>query len=342
MNQPLFTLKVLRAGYGDSLITRVGDSHPYSNIIIDGGIGDTYKILIKEIEYIKKNQEVIDLLVITHIDDDHINGIKKLFQNEVLNKEILKKVWFNSGLNIGVEKRVEFKDTNINKGVINSKFIENELIEKNINWIRVKIIAGYEELIGESKIKVISPTNDILEKLKEQWKTEKLKDLDKSNYSDHSLSIERLLQNPFQEDKSIPNQSSIALIIEYSGRKLLLLADSQPSVLIDCLKDETNKNYDIIKVSHHGSKNNMNIDLLNLIKSNFFIISTNGALYNHPDKESLSYIVSHYKETITLAFNYKNIFDKKIFTESEVDKYSIKLISIQDKIIDIYNNLKII
>lgn len=80
----------------------------------------------------------------------------------------------------------------------------------------------------------------------------------------------------------------------------------------------TNKKYsvenpleiDYVKVSHHGSKYNISNKLLDIIRCNNYIISTNGGFGNayHPDRETIAKILYHPKRdlgsTIHLYFNY--------------------------------------
>lgn len=67
-------ISFLKAHYGDSIHIE----HKAHHVIIDGGPQcDELNAIIKDI--IDK-QEVIDLLVITHYDEDHILGIYKILK----------------------------------------------------------------------------------------------------------------------------------------------------------------------------------------------------------------------------------------------------------------------
>lgn len=54
-------------------------------ILIDGGYVDTYKtFLLPKLVEIADNGSVIDVLVVTHIDSDHISGIIRMLEEDKL------------------------------------------------------------------------------------------------------------------------------------------------------------------------------------------------------------------------------------------------------------------
>lgn len=59
-----------------------------------------YGDLHKTVEEIKDRKEKIDLLILTHIDGDHIGGLKKWFEMDKNAFDIISKVWFNAGKTI--------------------------------------------------------------------------------------------------------------------------------------------------------------------------------------------------------------------------------------------------
>jgi hypothetical protein len=88
---------------------------------------------------------------------------------------------------------------------------------------------------------------------------------------------------------------------------------------------------DFIKLSHHGSRENINKEFLSLVKTNQFIILANGnKKHYHPHKETLVRIIDYYKEydeKISFIFNYniKSIFkdDYPIFKDEELRQNNI-------------------
>lgn len=165
-------------------------------------------------------------------------------------------------------------------------------------------------------IKVLSPTPYALEQLRGKWK----KDLKKLGFAGNALNQEfddgfefllskdqpsttsnlissskRNLEDIYVPDTSITNRSSISIIIEYEGKRLLFLGDSWSEDIEGSLTalygDDKQIIFDAIKVSHHGSLNNTSPSLLSLVDSPLYFISTNGKKHNHPDMPLMKAIV---------------------------------------------------
>jgi beta-lactamase superfamily II metal-dependent hydrolase len=215
--------------------------------------------------------------------------------------------------------------------------------------------------INDINFKILSPNNDKLKELTKYWKRElykkgfssdvnltdfnedvfeyilslekEKKRLAKKNVSSGSLlSIEDLLKEQFIEDDTATNGSAIAFVIEHQSFKLLFLADAHPSVIIQNLKEHYKEEefpikFDLIKISHHGSKNNTSPELLKYIDSEKYIFSTNGLIHNHPDKETIARIISREsKFTRTLYFNYPLDTINEFKNDSLNGKYNYKII----------------
>ena len=88
---------------------------------------------------------------------------------------------------------------------------------------------------------------------------------------------------------------------------------------------------ELVKLSHHGSKKNTNQELLDIVNSHRFIISTNGNIHNHPNKEALSRIIKNPKRDnreIEFWFNHEEDIYPKIFTDRELAnrEYNFRLV----------------
>ena len=111
------------------------------------------------------------------------------------------------------------------------------------------------------------------------------------------------------------------------------MGDSVPSIVCDSLNQiNSDKRFALVKLSHHGSRKNTNDNLFEYLQSNYFVVSTNGDRFNHPDKECLARIANYYEDEIIFAYNYNSILDEKIFSVEELSKYKIKEIMIKNPI----------
>ena len=341
-------IKVLQAFNGDSILLTFKDpENKNRNILIDGGTERTYsyndrrhlrpvagelKTVINELETLR---EKIDLLVITHIDSDHIGGIVKWLKQDKKNFDLIGKIWFNSGRLLAkhfgkyeTEDHLvpliitEGTDTSYKQGA----FIENYLEERGI-WDQ-KIISDKTELTEFGiEFKILSPSIDKLSTLITDWQKEEPESHTSSpKEDDYKVSLKNLIDKDiFREDASIPNGSSIAFILTYyNSKNILLLGDAHPSTVISGLKhfgfsQEKPLKAELVKISHHGSQGNTNYELLSLIDCTNFIISTNGKRHNLPNKQCLARIIKN-TPGAKLYFNYPELIDN-IFLPEDRDEY---------------------
>jgi beta-lactamase superfamily II metal-dependent hydrolase len=338
--------KFLKAFNGDCILINFKEGDFNRNILIDGGTGSTYfqksrgKIkhndLHQELKNIKDRQELIDLLILTHVDDDHIGGILKWFKydNEALN--LVQKVWFNSGRTINKLFEPEEKynnsfelnralstDTSIGQGVEFEDFLKS----KPGIWDEQVIKAGDELTVHGVDFKILSPDKDKLKNLLGKWEKEEPDSLNTSGHkNDYESSLNQHVENDsFEEDTSKHNGSSISFILSYNDKNYLFLGDSFPSVVCSSLKANHCSELsplpcEFVKVSHHGSKANNSNELLKLIDSKKYIISTNGAKHSHPNKQFLARLINQ-NNNCEIFFNYPDLIND-IFSQEDYDAFT--------------------
>src|SRR5688572_14613920 len=76
----MYTIEMLPASLGDCLWIEYGDEHTPHRILIDGGTVGTIDAIRAKICSVAKREGRchLELVVVTHIDADHIEGIIKL------------------------------------------------------------------------------------------------------------------------------------------------------------------------------------------------------------------------------------------------------------------------
>jgi glyoxylase-like metal-dependent hydrolase (beta-lactamase superfamily II) len=90
----MFRLTMLPAEDGDCLLLDYGTEEEQYHVLIDGGRTSTYEAARPFLETIRKRGERIDLLVLTHIDADHIEGLLPLIADPCLPVDVAE-VWYN-------------------------------------------------------------------------------------------------------------------------------------------------------------------------------------------------------------------------------------------------------
>ncbi len=318
----MLKIKVLPANCGDCIIVSFDDGDGIiKNILIDGGSGSVYDDILKnEIVMIKNKKQNIDLLVVTHIDDDHIGGIIKFIEDDTLN-DCIKEVWFNSWENFGLSA-VKLSHEQKEISAKQAKTLENKLKNMAI-WNNELIRQGICRNYNKAKITVVSPNQESLEKLKEYVKDEFVI----SESDDRNKQIELLQKRKFQEDTSTPNGSSIAFVLEYHTKKILFTGDGFPSIILEGLQkmnfvtDGQKIHFDYVKLSHHASKYNTSDQLLSNIQCNNYVITTQGC-NGKPNKESFARILK-YHQPMNLFFNFKSQKTQNIFSQQELEEHQI-------------------
>ena len=191
--------------------------------------------------------------------------------------------------------------------------------------------------IQDVKFEILNPTKELAASLSSNWKeTQSNKNLDETEDLVSTESIVIDFSSKHVEYKKslkddIVNASSICFILSYMDRKILFLSDSHPDSISKKLKENTK--FDCVKISHHGSKFNTTLDLLDKIDCTKFVISTNGPRnYGHPAPSTISKIVESCikkgHNSCDIIFNYKKVADR-IELQNVPEGFAINLIHSQ-------------
>ena len=341
----MFKIELLPAGHGDSILITYGEGDSNHHILIDGGpyyffVDKSKKKLGKRQSLSRRLNELIDkeakldLMVLTHIDADHIEGLVKWIGNHPRDLEI-DDIWFNG------RHHLEPGWLGVPAGEFFSKLVTEYDLQWNNRFGGEAVVCRpnkmeIEPLDDGMKFTLLSPSLEDLEKLREEW--DEVLEKEKLDTNDTQAIFDRLKQNkrlrpeklpdgwlgeemdvdqlagaPFEEDNTAPNGSSIAFLAEYDGKAALFTGDAHPNTLIKGLKEILRKRgisrlpLDVLKVPHHGSKHNINQELLSLLECRRYLISTNGSYFKHPDQEAVARILKYG----ALEFS-KNSFDKAL------------------------------
>ena len=329
------------AGCGDSILVSTDEG---THILIDGGEEGTYKDSIESYLY-ENNIDKLDLVVLTHIDNDHICGLIELME-EPQERRKIKEIWFNKcygmRINNNLTEKIGFKEGDLFEKLI----IESEIRHRNDIYLNERDLKEKREFYINSNVKLIllSPRKEDIDKLKIDWKKFHQKNsyeiAGKTPYDNRNIDeVYHLFQEKTISKKgktlvnatntSLANKSSIAFILEYKDKKFLFLGDSDIKVINQSLNNLglDKLKFDFIKLSHHGSKKNINKEFLDIVKTDTFIILTDGTRHRHPDKETLALILKdkNRAKNIKFIFNYLQPINYKFPIENnEEERYFFK------------------
>jgi hypothetical protein len=355
------TLDVLPAGHGDALIVTYGRPSRRHRILIDGGPAPKYEEGLRaHLLSLPESQRRFDLAIVTHIDADHIDGMLKLLQDDALGLEV-REIWFNgwpqiSGSPIPAPPRPG------DRGPLQGEFLTALLSTRHWNTTFDGGVAGQHlegpiTLPGGATLSVLCPSEPELTRLRREWD----KTVTEAGFAPgDSASVARRLEEsgryeppeeavrsrggpPVRErpklgrDRAVANGSSIAVILEADGRRLLLAGDAHARVMVDALRktaarDGTQRvKVDVFKLAHHGSAGNVSRDLLRLLECDRFVVSTNGQYFNHPDVEAIELLGQRGDvERPTVYFNYESDTTRAWTDPAECERIGIQAVYGQD------------
>jgi hypothetical protein len=345
----MLRLELLPAGCGDCLWLEYGKPGETHIVLIDGGVEDTAGRLEARIqEAIKERQATplhIDLLVVTHIDNDHIRGILKLLGEAKL-PLTFDDIWFNGNQQLAHlppptkdEQRLD-RLGGENEGMFRPDLLGlregdrlSQLLSdpsRHLPWNRafqgkeISISSGrplpVKPLSGGMNLTLLGPPLKRLRRLGADW-LKVLGDFKRGLPETADIRSDLLgkgdtwpptWRNEEEFDERTANGSSISLWAEYEGQALLLTGDAfaeDVTAALGRLQVERNTNMPLplsaFKLSHHGSAKNLSRDLLDRINCPRYLISTDGSIYRHPDHLALLRILSYSKAHPKLLFNYR-------------------------------------
>lgn len=378
----MITIKNYPALSGDAFLLSFGEDKNI-NMMIDMGFSSTYTSYIKpDLLRLKEDNKHLDLLVISHIDRDHIRGALTFIQENKASNEIIcvNEVWHNSyrhlqnivkGPLTKDEEQVLHDIVNQNKSNDSEYGISEVSAEEGSSFASYLYEYGYSwnksfnhkavianiaaKTIADLKITVISPDKGKLDSLKLFWKNELKKFIYNFKMTDNVLfddafelfmqhqkekcislsdcssevsenytikKIRQLANNTDKKDHSETNGSSMAFIIEYDKYKILFLGDAHEDIVYENLNsllgDAEKLYFDLVKISHHGSRNNISNRLLSIIDSPKYVISTNGRSPDHPAHEAISKIIVRQTSYIKKIYCNYNIPHLSLFENIEL------------------------
>lgn len=339
----MLEIHMLPAREGDALWVSWGDGRIDHRLIVDMGTQATGVELRQRIEAFPESQRNFELLVITHVDRDHIGGaLTCLAEAEPLEGLRISDVWFNGWSHLdgkstrvgGVAPRGELEAWGPTHGERFSSWLNGQRWNGEFSGGPVCHFRGErpvtKALAGGVEVTVLGPTANRLSEFRPVWKEEIQNALTNERSRqlmpnleffgrespprlESRIDLDDLAESDIKKDTSKANGSSIALVIEYEGKRILLAGDAYPQDLVESLvewKGQLPVDFHAVKLSHHGSAKSLTDQFVRAVRTSHWLFSTDGTRYGHPDAAAVARVLRSSTLPPTLCFNVPSKYNR--------------------------------
>ncbi|MET3537675.1 MBL fold metallo-hydrolase [Chryseobacterium limigenitum] len=335
----MYNIHLLPALFGDAILIEYGTPKEPHYILIDGGPYYGYEKMIAGLKKVAPKMKEIELLIITHIDIDHIDGIVTFLNSSPLPYKV-KEVWFNGFEQLNKKDIMEsllgvLQGEYLSHLIIKNKLSHNSVFSGNAIAVRDTAQLPQITLAGGFEITLLAPSVKALRELCLDWKKE-LKKINEKGTIEKQLKNDTRYDEPVSlpanilgggADKSVANNSSIAFIGKYKDKSCLFAGDSPSAALlsgIKLLKSQSDKlKLDAWKLAHHGSKRSTDKSIINEIKAKHILVSTNGDRYHLPHEECIRSVIEG-NAPCNIYFNYTSEYNSLWRTEEIQEEMKFK------------------
>ena len=310
-----FKIRLLKAKHGDSFLIFLDTI----TLLIDGGPSGVYRQYLepqlKQLTSKDGEPPVIDLMMVSHIDADHIDGILDL-TTELIEADDedrqpivnIRQAWHNSFSDViaapdtGTSREIKTQSANASQafdelirqirtstgssGLVLSSVSQGRQLRLDLKRLQIDLNRGFQNRI------VIQGGRT------QPWRSGNLSihvlGPTKSEVENLKKTWKKALPNILGKnkpaalasakklDRSVSNLASIVCIVEADNKTILLTGDARGDNILQWLKatdwphDNGVYHFDAIKLPHHGSDRNVDSTFFETVTANHYLISGNG------------------------------------------------------------------
>lgn len=330
-----FSLDVRRARKGDCLVLHYGSKTNPGLGLIDGGPSQVYGPHLRpRLEQIRKSRKLgpndplpVDFMMVSHIDDDHINGIleltKELLEAKATKKPLpfkIQSVWHNTfddiignnpkeltaavtaqfgAASLSGEPDTDGLDPDVAR--VLASVSQGFRLRDDLRGLKLRINPEFEGklVIAKKKAKtidmgkglkftVVGPMHDEIAALQKDHDTF-LKKKEKAGTASVLAAF---------TDSSVANLSSVVVLAEVGKKRMLLTGDARGDKVLEGLElvgllkndGKSTMHVDVFKGPHHGSDRNADPILFRRVTADHYVFSGNGE-HGNPERETLQMLL---------------------------------------------------
>jgi beta-lactamase superfamily II metal-dependent hydrolase len=326
-------IELLPARHGDAILLTWGPDDDRHRLLVDGGPARAYTQVATRMSEIASTA-ALDLVVLTHIDADHIEGAILLVNDAGVGIGI-DEIWFNGPGQLSDE--LGAAQGEMFAALVGAREIPlNHAFDGRAVRVHDDSPLPSRHIHGLT-LTVIGPDARSLRRLRDAWNPtlddegllfatpeaalEALRRRRSLNPEDSYLAapeepdaewVTELAGKPAPLDDSVPNASSIVMLAEYAGASVLLVGDATaPELTAGVRRLLAERGHDrlelsALKVPHHGSVRNVTRDLLALVPADHYLFSSDGSRFGHPDAAGVARVLEYGRPGSELVFNYRS------------------------------------
>lgn len=319
----MVVLEAVSAKFGDALLLRYKQGSKNRLWVIDGGPAGVWtKYLRPRLEELRgsRGSMVVDLAMLSHVDDDHVNGIlrfvKTLAEGDDLSWIDVRRFWHNSFSdlaggeaaiasvsalagaaqqamanetslrvsNVNLTKPLEIAVlASINQGRELRDYLQDLQLNGNEPFNSILSSASGKKKIDGASVTLLGPIKSRLDVFRREWK----------KAAGKPAKMAALFREDL--DESPTNLSSIVALVEVERKRILLTGDARGDDVVAGFKSAMKGTklpfkLDLLKMPHHGSDRNISEDFLKGFPAKHYVISADGT-YGNPDPGTIEALV---------------------------------------------------
>jgi beta-lactamase superfamily II metal-dependent hydrolase len=320
----MLILELFAAAQGDGLLLRHGTEAAPRFMLIDGGAGGTWvDALEPRLKELGAGDPFghalrLELIMVSHLDDDHINGIVGLVTSQVDLEDEKQPVTIKSeALWVNVFDELT-GSTESETGSVSSAAADSigasmtaasgpessAVIASIPQGRRLRDLARRLKIplnnpfhsglvssgdvpdrvtFGEIEVQILGPSQKRLQDLRKKW-TDYLK-------AHQAKDKDAIAKSAAYVDRSVYNLSSIIAMVRQGSKQVLFTGDARGDDIISGLTEANllrngKIHVDVLKVPHHGSARNVTEEFFRQVTANHYVICSDGTDDN-PDQKML-------------------------------------------------------
>lgn len=324
----IFTLEAVQAHKGDSLLLHYGDPREPKLVVIDGGPNLTWEGLRERLDALRDDGRAlteegklpIRLVMVSHIDDDHIHGLLEMTdamlgeRNEDPPAYDITWFWHNSFDDVigraaaastasvasvqgasadelpgrlPVEHQAKLILQSVNQG----RRLRNNVAKLGLDGnppfgelVTAEHVENPADMDAGLTFTIVGPAQKEIDALEADWDRHLKKEQEKGRPAE-AIAAAYL-------DRSAYNLSSIVVLAELDGKRMLLTGDARGNHVLaglearNLLQPGGKMKVDVLKLPHHGSIRNVDRDFFERVEADHYVVSANGEHHN-PDLDTL-------------------------------------------------------